>query len=161
MRLKCVPYIKQPSVRPVTPLMCIKGAALVTCHQVSVCDRGEDVRRWSYAARRCAAHTLPVLIILPLGVKTVWGGWGGSLAATGWPTERFPWTGSRWDPTPSSQITANDALVCSHDRFNMTTSVYSNKRRALGRGRERGILNHCNVDVETYPHGRLYPSRIN
>lgn len=150
MPLKCVPYMKQPSVRPVTPLVCIKGAALVTCHQVSVCDRGEDMRRWSYAAWRCAAHTLPVLIILPLGVKTVcgWseGGRGRVAAATGWLTERFPWTGSRWDPTPSSQITAKDALVCSHDRFNMTTSVYSNKRRALGRGRKRGILNHCDVD---------------
>lgn len=58
---------------------------------------------------------------------------------TGWLAQRPPWTGNRWDLTPSTQITAKKALACSSDRFKMTTTVYSNKGRVQGWGNEGKI----------------------
>lgn len=57
-----------------------------------------------------------------------------TVVETGWLTQHTPRTGNRWDPTPSTQITAKGASACSRDRFEMTATVYSNKRRVRGRG---------------------------
>lgn len=58
---------------------------------------------------------------------------------TGWLAQHPPWTGNRWDLTPSTQITAKKASACSSDRFKMTTTVYSNKGRVQGWGNEGKI----------------------
>ena len=60
------------------------------------------------------------------------GGGKVAMVETGWLTQHPPWTGNRWDPTPSTQITAKGALACSRDRFEMTATVDSNKRRVQG-----------------------------
>lgn len=84
---------------------------------------------------------------------------GGRVAVTttgwlaGWLTQQPPWTGNRWDLNPSSQITAKDTLVCSCDRFKMTTNAYSNKRRVWGWGSEGNMEGLRSSGGEMYPCG--------
>lgn len=98
--------------------------------------RGGQSEIWdTHTARWCVVRPLSVLIILSLGVKEEWRGEVVAVVVeTGWLTQHPLWTGNRWDLTPSTQITAKEALACSHDHFKMTTAVYSNKRRVQGWG---------------------------
>lgn len=60
----------------------------------------------THVARWCVVHPLPVLIILSLGVKEEWKRERGRVVLvvveTSWLTQHPPWTGNRWDPTPST-----------------------------------------------------------
>lgn len=143
-----VPPIKQQSLRHMSNSSFafeekLPGSSPLVrpCRRVYMTGETRRCRSSStYAGQWCAVHPLPVLIILSLGVKEWrWDGGRMVVVTTGWLTQHPPWTGNRWDPTPSSQITAKGTLVCSRDRFNMTTTVYSNKRRAQGWGSEGNI----------------------
>lgn len=110
---------------------------------VSPYDGGEGTRRDKAGAQTCMLPgdvrcTLSLFSLSSLWVLRRTGGGRGRVVVveTGWLTQHPLWTGNRWDPTPSTQITAKDALACSRDRFEMTTSVYWNKRRARGWGSE-------------------------
>lgn len=78
----------------------------------------------------CDVHPLPVLIILSLGVKE--GKRRSRVEVEEWLAQHPLWTGNRWDPTPSTQITAKKTIACSSDRFKVMTAFYWNKRRLRG-----------------------------